>query len=133
MDHNFIISSFNCQGVKHKLPFIFDLCSKSHVVFLQETWLLPDELNMLNDVHANFNLFSLSSVNTEDGILVEHPYGGISILWNKSISSFCKVIQFDDNRLLGLSIVLGDLEYIFLNVYLPYHSLDNYNEYDMYM
>ena len=72
-------------------------------------------------------------MDTQAGIMVERPYGGISILWNKSISSFCNVQQYDDDRLLGISVSFGGLSYLFLNVYLPYFCSDNINEYDMYM
>ena len=65
---NLNVSSFNCQGVKNILPNIVELCNKSHIVFLQETWLSPYELNILNDVHDRSNSFSLSSVNNSDGI-----------------------------------------------------------------
>ena len=130
---NLNIASFNCQGVKNILPNIAELCNKSHIVFLQETWLSPYELNMLNDVHVKFNSFSISSINTHDNILIGRPYGGISILWDKAISPFSSVVQYDDDRILGLSLTFGGLKYLFLNVYLPYCCPDNFNDYDMYM
>ena len=64
---------------------------------------------------------------------MRRPFGGISILWKKALGLYCKVIQFDDDRLFGLSIKIGYLRYLFLNVYLPYYSADNYGDYDMYM
>ena len=133
MADNLNVTSFNCQGVKNILPSIVDLCNKSHIVFLQETWLSPYELNILNDVHDKFTSFSLSSVDTSGDILVGRPYGGVSILWDKAISPFSSIVQYDDNRILGLSLAFGGLKYLFLNVYLPYCCADNLNEYDMYM
>ena len=125
--------SYNCNGVKSKLPIISDLCNNSNVIFLQETWLLPNEVGLLNNVHKDFNSFSLSSVNTHDKVLVGRPFGGISILWNKSLAQFSNVIQYDDDRLMGLSLNFQGIQYLFLNVYLPYYCIDNEFDYDMYI
>ena len=133
MTEHFRIVSFNCNGVKNKLPVIKSLCQNSDVVFLQETWLREDELNILNNVHSSYDSFSLSSMNIHDDILVGRPYGGISIMWNRALSSCCSIIQYEDNRLLGISINFNDFNYLFLNVYLPYFSNDNLDDYDMYM
>ena len=72
-------------------------------------------------------------MNIHENILVGRPYGGVSIMWNKSLSPYCNVILYEDNRLLGLSLTVNSLNYLFLNVYLPYFSNDNINDYDMYM
>ena len=79
MAGNLNISSFNCQGVKNIIPNIVDLCNKSHIVFLQETWLSPYELTLLNDIHEKFNSFSLSSMDTCSNVFVGRPYGGIIV------------------------------------------------------
>ena len=117
---NFNLISFNCQGIKNILPNIAKFCIDSHVLFLQETWLMEDELCILNDNHPDFVSFSFSSVDSGRDVLVGRPYGGISILWKKSISHLCNVIQYDDDRLLGFSLKIQGLDYLFLNVYLPY-------------
>ena len=133
MDNTLRITSFNCNGVKHKLPIINGMCNDSSIVFLQETWLCPNELYLLDSVHNEFDCFSLSSVNIQDEVLIGRPYGGISILWKKSLTLSCNIIQYEDDRLLGLNVTLHGQQYLFLNVYLPYFCPDNENEYDMYM
>ena len=133
MANKFKITSFNCNGIKSKLPIITKLCETASVVFLQETWLCPNELNLLDNVHNQFNSFSLSSVNIQDNVLVGRPYGGISILWHKSYAPCSNIIQYDDDRLMGFSITLQELQYLFLNVYLPYFCADNEYDYDMYI
>ena len=91
------ITTFNCNGVKSKLPVISNMCSNSDIVLLQETWLREDELNILSNVHCNFESFSHTSMNIHDNILIGRPFGGISIMWNKSLSHCCKVVQYEDN------------------------------------
>ena len=80
MSDSFRLVSFNCAGVKSKTPYITSLCDQADMVLLQETWLLPHETNLLDNVHADFDNFSISAVNTEESILIGRPYGGISIL-----------------------------------------------------
>ena len=74
MEQNIRITSLNCAGVKNKLPIINDLCEKADIIFLQETWILPTELDLLNSVNKEFTS-SLSAVNLHDGILV----GGLMV------------------------------------------------------
>ena len=54
-------------------------------------------------------------------------------MWNRAHSPCCNIVQYEDKRLLGISISFNDLNYLFLNVYLPYFSIDNVDDYDMYM
>ena len=67
---NIKVVTFNCYGVKNKLPVIASLCELNDVVFLQETWLLPHELDILNNVHRKFKYFSISSVDIQSHILI---------------------------------------------------------------
>ena len=133
MTNNFKVVSFNCNGVKAKMPVINSLCQHCDIIFLQETWLREDELEFLNNVNRNFESFSLTSMNIHDSILIGRPFGGISILWNRSLSRHCRVIHYEDSRLLGISLTFHDQNFLFLNVYLPYFSNDNLNDYDMYI
>ena len=94
------IKSFNCCGVKNKLPIIHLLCDSVDILLLQETWIMPDEVRCLDNVHLDFNVFSRSSVNNQS-LLSGRPYGGLSILWRKSLDLSVSVVDFEDNRLLG--------------------------------
>ena len=117
---NLRIVSYNCNGVKNKLPVITDLCNNSDVVLLQETWLLPCETNLLGFVHKDFCAFSLSAVDDQK-LLVGRPYGGLSILWRRSLDSFCRLNKFDDHRIVGFNIETEFSSLFIINVYLPYY------------
>ena len=124
--------SFNCNGALNKLPIIADLCDKADVIFLQETWTMPHNLGVFDNVHSDFFSFSTSAV--DDGeILAGRPYGGLTILWRKCIEPVCQVVTFDDARLLGFKIQSNGRELLALNVYLPYFSLENVDLYHMYV
>ena len=67
------------------------------------------------------------------------PYGGLGILWRKSLGHSCNVKPLDDPRLLLLEITFNNEQCLsLLNVYLPYDdgsNLDgsNLDEYQMYL
>jgi len=88
MDHsNLALRSFNCRSVRSSVDEVYSLCQKYDLVFLQEHWLLPHDLNFMSSIHPNFLAFVHSLVGTFSGILVGRPYGGTGILYRKSLSS----------------------------------------------
>ena len=95
--NNLRMISYNCAlcaGVKNKIPVIAKFCKNADIIFLQETWLLPTDLDILNNVDKDFHSFSLSSVDTGDRILIGRPYGGVSILWKRDLSPVCRDSKF---------------------------------------
>ena len=122
--------SFNCCGANNKLPIIADICNNADIIFLQETWLMPSELNVLDSVSPDFYSYSLSSVDPSQ-LLIGRPYGGVSILWRKNLSHLCKVVLFDEDRLLGLKISDSRSSILAINVYLPYYAEENIDKYFM--
>ena len=54
-------------------------------------------------------------------------------MWHNSLSQYSNIIQYDDDRILGFSLKIQGLQYLFINVYLPYFCADNENDYDMYI
>ena len=84
---------------------------------------MPHNMNILHSMHDSFYV---DAVNTENGILVDRPYGGVAILWHKSLNMCVKIIiDNNDSRLMGIVIKRGDTTYHILNVYLPTESADN--------
>jgi hypothetical protein len=69
-----------------------------------------------------------------EGLTCGRPHGGLGILWRKSLGQHCKVITYDDNRIMGLELVSEHKKVLLLNVYLPYDdgtnlSVQNYQQY----
>ena len=129
---NIKILSFNCQGVINKLPVIQDLCNRADIILLQETWLMPHNTDFLNDIHVDFNAHSISAVSCSE-ILVGRPYGGLSILWRKKYDVFCSLVNYSDPRVLGMRLSAGGTDTLIINVYLPYYSAENFEEYLLYI
>ena len=130
--HKLRFTSFNCNGALNKLPVISDLCAFSDVIFLQETWLLSHDVSIFDNLNEHFLSFSISAVDSGE-LLTGRPFGGLSILWRKSIDNMCRVLNFEDKRLLGLQITTEERNLIAINVYLPYYCADNIDDYLFYI
>jgi len=48
------ICSYNCRSLKSSVYDVIQMCEKHDIVCLQEHWLLPSELGMLSELHADF-------------------------------------------------------------------------------
>jgi exonuclease III len=103
------------------------------VIFLQEHWLCEDELNKLKAVNSDFSGFGVSAIDTTSGILSGRPYGGVCILWRKSLSKYIIVVQYDDKRMIGCKLCINNNVYLFVNVYLPYQCYENFDDYVHYL
>ena len=135
---NLKVISYNCRSIKSSIDEVRNLCSFNDIVFLQETWLCPDEIDLLQSIHKDFISVGTSAMTEalQSGILLGRPYGGIGILWNKSITSMYNVTPkyFKDPRLLGLEISdKNHCKMLLLNTYLPYNDPNNFDSYCNYL
>ena len=94
---------------------------------------MPFETNVLDNIHLDFNNFSISSVKNDLNILIGRPYGGLSILCRKELNIIGNITFLDDDRLLAFMINLDNVKYLFVNLYLPYFCDENLADYTMYM
>ena len=86
---------------------------------LQEHWLLPNEVNLLSHISADFLAVGSSAVDTSEDILIGRPFGGTAILYRKSISGLISVISTCDPRISAI-ILKSDLGPVLLvSVYMP--------------
>lgn len=74
-------TTFNCHGYKTSYDYIRDsILDTSEIVMLQETWLLPHDIALPDNLSSNFNSFSISSVSVEEGLVRGRPYGGLTVM-----------------------------------------------------
>ena len=90
MENTLRISSFNCRSIKSSIESVRNLCLSHDVVLLQEHWLTTDELHILSNIHNDFYAFGVSAIDTENVITAGRPYGGVAILWRKSLGNSIK-------------------------------------------
>ena len=123
------ISTFNCQGLKSAMNQVQNLCNNSQIVALQETWLYSNDLDVVKNIHKDFSGFSTSSVKDDVGIHRGRPHGGLSFMWNRSLTPYIDIVNYNDDRLLGLSFKHRDQSTLFINVYLPTNIRENVDLY----
>jgi hypothetical protein len=80
------VCSYNCRSVKNSLADVHSLCKNYDLVLLQEHWLLPNELHILNNVHPDLHSYGLSAVDISSNILLGRPYGGTAFLFPQVFS-----------------------------------------------
>ena len=113
---NLRVASFNCHGIKTSNSTIQQmLCKQFDIILLQETWLYPDELSFPSNLSNQVCSFSLSSISMEEKLIRGRPHGGIRIMWRKTLSNGVKIVQYDDNRMLGLELKTIDFTLLLLS------------------
>ena len=93
---------------------------------------MPHDIHFLDGINSDFRSYSVSSVDAGE-TLTGRPYGGLSIMWRKSMDHICKVVSFEDKRILGLRIDSLGRQLLAVNVYLPYSAPENVDEYLFYI
>lgn len=124
-NRRFSCVTFNCRSVKNSLFEVNKLCNMYDVVFLQEHWLLPNELDYLNNVHPDFLSVGKSAVDIGRDIIVGRPYGGTAILYRKNIANSVKVVDTSDPRLASIEFLTNVGTVLFVCVYMPTDNGDN--------
>ena len=127
------VVSYNCQAFKSSTEFIAKMCDTAQVIALQETWLIPAELHLPSQLNNAFEGYSISSVDMSNGLLSGRPFGGLSFLWSKDLSKYINVLQYDDDRILGILLKLPNKSILFLNVYMPSSAHDETDLYNYYL
>ena len=122
------VTSFNIYGIKSSVGTLQRLAEDYDIILLQEHWLYPDELPYVSNICNDFCSFSLSPMSIEDKLIQGRPHGGVSIMWKKSFSQHTKIIQYDDNRIIGLEFKTNTYDLLFVCVYLPYECDFHYDD-----
>ena len=130
---NISVVSFNCQAFKSSTEVIAKICESAQIIAFQETWLIPAELHLPSQLNNAFEGYSISAVDLSNGWLTGRPFGGLSFLWNKDLSRYINILQYDDDRILGMSLKLPNKSILFLNVYMPTNSHDETDLYNFYL
>ncbi|XP_059058845.1 uncharacterized protein LOC131852221 [Achroia grisella] len=97
-----------------------------------ETWLLPHELAVLGTVDNNFGYFGKSAVDMSQiikGILRGRPFGGVALLWRKSIFTSVSVIPCLSDRIAAIKITVSERTMLFFSIYMPTNTPDNFVEF----
>jgi exonuclease III len=98
---------------------IFDLCDSHDFVMLQEHWLLPNELDILGNIHPDMYAVGNSAVDLSAGTLVGRPYGGTAILYKKHLASCVSLVETGDPRICAVNFISNVGPVLLVCVYMP--------------
>ena len=121
------IVSFNSTGLNDmKVKYINQLLDqhKVDIIFLQETWLVPKNLQKLGEIHQDYLYHGVSGINDKE-LLRGRPYGGTAILWHKSHSESIKKINLQSKRLCAVTFENENHKMLLINCYMP---CDNFSK-----
>lgn len=124
--HNTVLVTFNCKSLKRSINGVRQLCKDADIIALQETWLLPHDLSLLATIDDEFGYTGTSAVDTSKGMLIGRPYGGVALLWRKSLFQHVSVIHSDNPRIAAIEVTVSDSRpMLIISVYMPVDCSDN--------
>ena len=87
-------ASYNCTGLGEEKMDYSQLITKSFdidILSLQEHWLLTDNLVKFNFMCDRYMYHGISGVEEENQNIIQgRPYGGVAIMWKKSLFHILK-------------------------------------------
>ena len=72
-------------------------------------------------------------INVKDKLIRGRPYGGVGLMWNKSLSHIVNIVKYDCNRILGIELTANQHTILLICCYLPYECDMNYDDYCFYL
>lgn len=102
-----------------RLEYINKLAAVNDFLFLQEHWMLSEQINTFERKVNNMHVHGVSGMN-ELELLEGRPYGGCAILWKKTL--ICKItpVELESKRLCAVHVSDDSgLDLLMRNVYLP--------------
>lgn len=96
------------------------------IVALQEHWLVHNNLYEITEFDANYDGVAVSAMNDLNYIKGPgRPYGGVSIMWKKSLFTNAKILVKDkEGRYVAVKLKACQFECVVINVYLPCFTID---------
>ena len=79
-------------------------------------------------MHVDFYADGVSSMTPDREILSGRPFGGLGIMWRKSLGSCITIEKYDDHRLMAVQFDNGSCTLLAVNIYMPYDDIFIFNE-----
>ena len=117
------ISSYNCEHADDvRLPFFIELFNVSDFVLVQEHGLFKSKLSWFNSIKTNTSDVGIHGVSAMDETkpLRGRPFGGVAILWRKSLRGQVTPVHWDSSRMCAVIYTTADnISILVICVYMP--------------
>jgi len=116
------IASYNLHGLNQGKSYLPTICDSHDLVLVQEHWLLPNDLDILNSIHCDFIQLSSSAMmdSVSRSVLRGRPYGGVGILVRNNLFKNVHCLAKRE-RFIAISV----FDIVTVNLYLPVCTSDN--------
>jgi len=102
-------ASYNMRGFGQGHFQLLEVCKGHDIIGIQEHWLPDCDLNKITSLHDEFVVVAKSAMSDklQPGFLRGRPFGGLALLFRKSVIAECKLIGVATNcRCLAVMIRL---------------------------
>ena len=123
-DVHLTCEQYNCKGFKSNVYYILDRLEKCDVLSLEETWLKPHKLNLIQCAiddrpsmrNSKFHIFSNSGICDVEPTYTGRPFGGVSLIVKSMKGLACYELETSCNDVLPVAIshAKGDMIHILL-------------------
>ena len=103
---NLRLTFLDGNSFKSSVKFRCSIIHNNVIIFLQETWLMLDELTLPSTLCSAMDGLSVSAVDSTEQCLVGRPFGGLTIMWEIALAKCVRIKQYNDLRILGLPLHL---------------------------
>ena len=123
MDKNSInFISININSIKSKLNVINNMTKNFDIIFIQESMLIAEDVELLGQINKDFKYVAVPAVRSEN--YIGRPVGGLCILFHKKFSQYITVSNLS-NFGHSIELMINNVSYYFINLYLQCDNGDN--------
>ena len=122
------IASYNSTGLgslynktSGPTPYIQTVTNQCDILFIQEHWLLEQQLEKVVSFLPGFTGTAISGMDSSSAVLRGRPFGGCAILWRNVFDNYMQPcnIKSMSRRICGCSLNTTELNILLLCVYFP--------------
>ncbi|XP_060810226.1 uncharacterized protein LOC132904315 [Amyelois transitella] len=81
---------------------------------------------LLSTISSDFGSTGVSAMDTARGMLRGRPYGGVALLWRRSVFQSVEVIECNNPRICAKKVVLKERSFLVMCVYMPMDDKVNF-------
>ena len=86
------VESYNLHGLKQGVTYLEHLCNDYDIIFVQEHWLAPFDLNCLDRIGKHVVCYDLDTAISHD-CLKGRPFGGLAVFANSAYAVNIRLIK----------------------------------------
>jgi exonuclease III len=135
--------TLNCHGFKQSADYVTELIENNDVVCLCETWLRPNELDIIGTLiskkfssqNSRYKVFAKSSMETVDPSYRGRPFGGVAIICQVKNDLLFHELVTDSDEIVAVAVCdkEGAMVQIITSVYMPYYQKGNHQQTEKYI